>query len=372
MTTVGLLSLFRKSRQQPDRRDERRVLQAGSEDDILELARKFAEQGDDARATTLLRKGLGRHPHSTLLAESLQSFEQHALEKTIQKLLPRLSSDDRAETRAHISELYRRSGDLKAALMYGREAIQIAPDAPDGYRVVGAVYLNQFRNSQNSFAGMNALRCLLKAHTLAPQDSLYLLQLAEIFIILRAPRAASRFLQPVQKAFKHDPQVLALESRVQELPPQDVTQIQDLFSMLEQQGSGGAPGTGVQAALSGQAIDAMVGLTGGLSSDESCFLVDGTRNIAWARCTSDYDKKELGASFGLLAETARQISKRMGIGKFSSLHITSPELVCVVGYVKKDLYLFFTGNKTNRFHEADLLIQRAREVFSGALSRSAP
>lgn len=353
-------SLFSRSSQDSSLpRSAQKTLHKGSEDDVVLLARRLVDQNQLEQALAVLKTAAQRFPSSDVIDQLTESVEESFHRASIGGLHAQLESDGSPEIRAKLAELYRRVGDIPMAMKYGREAIDADNTSPVGYRKVGRLYLEQFRLGLASVQGINALRYLSKAHNLDPRDSRILLYLAEIFIILRAPQAAGRFFGPVQRAFPNDPHVIRLEERIRELPNEETSNIQDLFLRHEQRQSGEhmQPAESFEAPVElgdqfrefGESLEGVSGL----------FLLDGERKMVCEFSPSGWSSDELEDSLGVLADTSRQNSQRMGIGTFNRLMVRSADHMLVTQSLGSELSFFFIGDKNTKLDEVDSIMERA-------------
>lgn len=328
------------------------------------LAAKAANHREDA--LDLLDRGVQLFPEDASIRRERHALEVEFAREAISKLNARLASDGTAEVRAELSELYRRTGERDKAVQLGRSAIEADSSAACGYRAVGRVYFDQFRATENSIHGMHALRYLSKAHSLAPSNSMCILKLAEIFVILRAPSAAKRFLAPVQKAFEDDPLVQDLARRIAELPPENTTQIQDLFLRHERRQSGESAPTASPAQITADArerFEEWVATTPGVQG--ACF-VGGDRTVLHSAGNPAWSNDDVGERLGLLGETLRSSSVRMGIGEFKRLIATYPEQTLAVDPHGPGLDLFLIGDDSLQSQQIEPLLDRlAKKIDLG-------
>jgi len=324
---------------------------------LLKTAKQLHDRGEHERALDLLVAGTRTFPENAVIAEHACVVEMDMAKQSIRQRTSRLNTDDNAELRSELSDLYRRTGQTTEAIDFGRRAIQMAPDSALGYSAVGRVYFDQFVAAQLSIDGMNALRYLTKAHSLAPSNSLCLIQLAEIFIVLRAPRAASRFLSPVLRVFADDPAIQELATRVDELAPEDTTHIQDLFLRHERMLNGDAP----EAESSGFRVDTRLAASleenaRAMPGTEGLYLVGNDRRIVCGFNAKRWPENELGESLGLVGDTVRANSERMGIGEFRQLTVRYPSRLVSVKAIGEECTAFYFGNEKVRTGDAEQLL----------------
>ncbi|MCI0652415.1 MAG: hypothetical protein L0Z55_11090 [Planctomycetes bacterium] len=365
---MGLLATLLGVSQQ-DR--ELRVARSGSEEELLALVRSLLKSKREERALALLLRGVERFPESAPIATLTQSVEASVSWRSIKALLAGIDNDISVETRARLCDLYRRVGDTEHALNFGRQAIQMSPLDPCGYRAIGRIYLDQFRRTEGTVEGMNALRCLFKAHTLSPQDSTTLLQLAEIFAILRAPIAATRFLEPVKRAFADAMQVQRLAQRIQSLAPERTTQIQDLFLIHERRTYGSeAQPEAVPVTLPEPLTAALKKTAEETAGTLGCYVIDGNRRVVWGYNTSNWVDAEIGDCFGQLSEIAVNNSKKMGVGKFHHIFCRNAQINVVAGTLPKSLTWVYAGGPRTRIEDTEALLATARKLCKEMLPES--
>ncbi len=359
---MGLFTaLFRKRDHAWATRQELKALQSGDERAVLDVARSLVHEGREERAFNLLREGMSRLPSTPAVQEMLESIERMITWKAIKRTQATLANENSAATRILLSEMCRRVGDHKSALLHGREAIQIDPNDARAYSALAQVYLDQFRITRGSIEGMNALRCLLKAHSLSPAESLHLVNLAELFVILEAPLAAAKFLQPVQRAFQSDPKVLELASSIGSLAPEGTSQIQDLFLMRERkQDEAGATTPGSHDRVSAQLQQDLASLTATLPQAECVCIVNASRGLAWSRPGSATPGAGQVENLGALADTARQISTRMGLGRVHRVQIRNGEQSGFVGILTKELAYVHVAGKQQKQETMEGVFERVR------------
>ncbi len=363
---MGVLSsLFKKRGKRDEASPLRELLRPGREEALLKTAKQMHDRGEHERALDLLVAGTRTFPENTVIAEHARAVEMDIAKQTIRQRTARMNTDDNVELRAELSDLYRRTGETSEAVQFGRRAIQMAPDSALGYSAVGRVYFDQFIGAQVSIDGMNALRYLTKAHSLAPSNSLCLMQLAEIFIVLRAPRAASRFLTPVLRVFGDDPAVQELAARVDALPPEETTHIQDLFLRHERVLSGESPeveasGIRVDTRLAGEIEETARAMPG----TQGLYVIGSDRRIVCGFNANRWSENEIGESLGLVADTVRANSQRMGIGEFRQLTVRFPSRIASVEAVGSDCTAFYFGNEKVRSADAEQLLSKISDSLA--------
>ena len=348
-------------------RREHRLLRSGNESEIIELTQTLVSSGEEERALYLVKQAAERFAGSGAVEQARESIENAVTWKSINATLRLLDHDGSPEIRARLAEMYWRVGDTASALRCGREALQLDPENSSGYRVIGKIYLDQFRLTKGTIEGMNAVRCLFKAHQLHPDDSGYLLKLAEVFILLEAPIAASKFLLPVKRAFANDLQVQHLAEQIEKLPPEETTQIPDLFARLEARRGGDQPQQQAEVPeipreMQGE-LDVLVS---NLPQDDHCFVVGSNREILWGRALSPEQQKELGSSFGVLTHSAQQLCQRMGIGEFNQLHINTNDFNAVLSSITPQISGLHMSADKRPLQDCEKVVERVREkVLTG-------
>lgn len=335
-----------------------------TEREALELAHRLLSEDAAEEALSVIQSAQQAHPESPQLAELLTRLQRTVNPVLLERALDRLEHESGPELRAMIAELYRQIGDTQAAVQYGTEAILAELDNPLGYQTVGRVHLEEFRTSADTIAGMNALRYCAKAHALAPRDSYNLLQLAEIFAILRAPEAARRFLAPVQQAFAENPRVRDLDQRLARLSPENTTQIQELFLRYEREVLGDTSTCQAAVELPEGLADQLVDEAFAHPGTEGFFLVNGARRVLGGRHADGWDTAGLGNTFGLLIETAHLNCARMALGDLDWLTIQQPGSLVILARMQEGLSAIYCGAANVRQTAALQLIERLRDRVS--------
>lgn len=330
---------------------------------IISICHRLLGQNEAARALQLLRHAVKVHPGSLDLEKLRQKVERSVNQPLVQEALEQLDEYVTEENCLRLADLHLRMGETREAIHFGNLAIQTEPESVNGYRVVGRIYLGEFRDSGDTIAGMNALRYVVKAHNLAPHDSRTLLELTEIFAILRAPLAARRFLNPVKLAFPDDPSVLQMESWLTELAPENTTQIQELFLRYEQEV------VGIQVSqeqlvqpdrdLLQYFVDEAASLMGGLGF----YLLNPDRQILAGFNQAGWTEDDFGEHLGLLDETARQNSERMNLGKFGSLSFVQDDMHVLMRALGHGVTAFLFGAPESKPSEMAALLDRFRDRF---------
>ncbi|MFQ5653808.1 MAG: tetratricopeptide repeat protein [Planctomycetota bacterium] len=363
---VGLItSLFRRKHDSVQEQIfQNNLLQDGREEDLLRVVKQLMDGNQLERALVLLRVGASRFPDCDAVTELLASVERSMAMPAISATLELLHQNRTPDLLARLADLHRRAGEQTQAMEYGREAIQADPEGPGGYHAVGSIYLDQFRKTMGSVEGMNALRHLSKAHVIDPSNSMCLLQLAEIFLLLGAPSAADKFLRPVQSVFPHDPLVMELLERGQQLPPEETSHIQDLFLRHERRQRGPAPPLPVTDStlrLPDDMDSKVESIVRGFRGSHALYIVGADRTLAARHNNQGWEDEGFGETLGLLAETARENSNRMGIGAFERLLIQGPDQLTIIKAFSEDLTVFFFGEKPGKQEEIELSLDCLRE-----------
>lgn len=341
-----------------DRHDPNAHLEGTSERDLIAEARRLIGRDAPADAYRLLRQALDFFPGSSAIQKMVQQLQTDLAQPILAAELQRLaaSDDPPADLCTRIAELHRHLGNSSEAIRFGHMAIQADPQASSGYKAVGRLYVDAFRYSGDSIAGMNALRYVAKSHSLAPRDSQSLLHLAEIFAILQAPTAARRFLAPVQEAFPENKTVLRLEQTLSGQQPEATTQIQDLFLAYEDRRNGAAEDETIE--LSDEAVNAALELARQHEEVIGLYMVDSNRQIIGGFHEKDFDQTELGDTLGMLIQTCHQNSVRMELGAFGWFSAETPSGPVIIFPVAKGIAAACFGNPHARRPEIVELLEK--------------
>lgn len=336
-------------------------LQGMNERQTLATCHRLLGQDDSEYALCLLRRATELHPNSVELSGLRRKVERSLTQPLIQQALALHGQSPTAATCLHLMELYSRIGELKDALDFGNHAIQLEPESALGYRMVAGLHLHEFKSTGDSISGMNALRYAVKAHNLAPRDSRVLLDLTEIFLLLRAPLAARRFLNPVLQAFPDDVRVRDLSDRVSQLPPENTTQIQELFLAYERNLLGAATSQHPEVSVDREAIQDILGEATKLTGCLGFYLVDGNRQVLAGFNSNDWPETELGDNFGLLVDVTMQNSERMDLGTFSSLTVKQDNANILVASLGSGLCAFIFASPSTKDDELDSVLESIHE-----------
>ncbi|MGE3166207.1 MAG: tetratricopeptide repeat protein [Planctomycetota bacterium] len=332
-----------------------------TERQTLSTCHRLLGQDDSEYALGLLRKATELHPNSSELRGLRRKVERSLAQPLIQQALALHEQGPSAATCLHLVELYTRIGEVKEAIEYGNHAIQLEPDSALGYRMVTELHLQDFKATGDSIAGMNALRYAVKAHNLAPRDSRVLLDLTEIFLLLRAPLAARRFLNPVLQAFPDEARVRELSDRVSQLPPENTTQIQELFLTYEREVLGAARDEHPEVSLDREVIQDVVSAAARLTSLLGFYLIDGHRQVIAGFNHGQWSESELGNCFGLLVDVAAQNSERMDLGTFESITVKQDNVNLVVASLGSGLSAFIFGSPETKNEEMENILHDIHE-----------
>ncbi|MEM7165705.1 MAG: hypothetical protein AAF581_09585 [Planctomycetota bacterium] len=347
---MGIIStLFAKR----DRETAGSVEPGSSEREIIAEARRLIGRDAPADAYRLLRQARDRFPGNMAIYKLCQQLQADLAQPILAAELERLNSgaDRSAEQCARVADLYRHLGNSAEAIRLGHMAIQADPQSRCGYKAVGRLYVDAFRYSGDSISGMNALRYIAKAHSLAARDSQSLLHLAEIFTILEAPTAAARFLTPVQEAFPENKTVLRLQQALSGIQPENTTQIQDLFLAYEDRRAGKAATESVEVPQ--ELIDNALAVARQHDDVSGLYLVDSSRMILGGFHSQTLDEAAVGDTLGMLIQTCHQNSARMELGSFGWFSAETPSGPIVIFPVAQGVTAACFG--TEAAHRPDLV-----------------
>ena len=300
--TVGLISaIFRRKRVTELPGTD--LLREETSEPLLRVTKQLLTAGRNDRALALLRVGTLRFPNDTELTGLLAGAERDEASPQIEGSLVTLEANPCAKNHARVSQLFRRIGDIENAIEQGRASISLGPQRPYGYRAIGKVYLDRFRVDAQTVDGMNALRYFSKACALDPRHADSLIALAEIFVILRAPDAARRFLAPISESLPGDPTVEILERRCRDIPKESTSNVQELFLDHERAINGESVDKGrdnsntldVPTDLSDR-IETLVAKIDGTSS---LWVVDDQRQVVGGHGLSDNPEEQQIDDLGL-------------------------------------------------------------------------
>jgi len=354
---VGLISMLFRRRRAADVPGTDLLRERGAAP-LVRVVRQLLTAGRSDRALVLLRAGILRYPGEKLVAELLASAERTEALPQVPAAVERLEKNPSAENHARVSHLSRRAGDEENALEQGRLAIQADPRSPFGYRAIGTIYLERFRETARTVDGMNALRYLSKACALDPRHATSLLSLSEIFVLLRAPDAARRFLTPVAESHPNDPIVEILERRCEELDPEGTSNVQELFLRHEDTQISRAP---VAAGEVGEIPTELPGhleeFVRTIEGSTGAWVVGPNRQVV-AGFSSVEHPAEAVAELGLVADTLRSNSSRMGIGTFERLILRGEDRLVLITVLGEQLTGFYFGERPSRQHDVEQAFQR--------------
>lgn len=271
---------------------------------LLDTVRQLEQLGDREAASQLLRAGTVRfHPWEEGEI-ALDQLERIRAREVLVDLQDAVDSNYTASEAARLSEALDRLGDPAGATLWARAAIQEDPCDPEGYLAIARSYLRRFRRNNDSVAGIHALRYLTKACQLKSIHSECLRSLAMLLLILKAPKAATRVLRPIEKLLPQDPMVLALHSLAPTIPAENTSNIQELFLRWE---------TGITPQ---HVTDNMVSIP--CPEGVEAWELDKSRSLIATSAEADQspDTAEL---FSVLAGTLTRSTPKMGLGEFSKI-----------------------------------------------------
>jgi len=325
---------------------------------LVRVVRQLLTAGRSDRALLLLRAGILRYPGDKVVAELLAGAERTEALPQVPAAVEKLEMNPSAENHARVSHLARRTGDEENALEQGRLSIQVDPRSPFGYRAVGTIYLERFRESARTVDGMNALRYLSKACALDPRHATSLLSLSEIFVLLRAPDAARRFLAPVAESHPNDPIVEILHRRCGELAPEGTSNVQELFLRHEDTQISRAPATDaglgdLPAELPRQVEEFVRAIEGSTGT----WVLGPDRRVIAGFSPVEHSEAAV-AELGLVADTIRSNTARMGIGKFERMILRGEDRLVLITGLGEQLTGFYFGERPSRQHDVEQAFQR--------------
>jgi Flp pilus assembly protein TadD len=328
---------------------------------LLRVCRQLLAAGRCDRALTLLRAGVLRFPEDPEVGALQREAERVSALPQLDRAREALAKEPCSANHARLSQILRRLGDEESAIEQGRSAIACDARAPFGYRAIGRVHLDRFRAADNTIDGMNALRYYSKACSLQPNQAATLLALAEIFVLLEAPEAARRFLAPITKTMPGDPRVEMLERRCVSLPPEATSNVEDLFLLHERRRRGPLHEAAHESDVCPTAVGAaqVDELMDGIEGTREVRLLDRERRELCGRGPSPRTEEELDA-LGLLAESVRSCSSRMGIGTFERLALRGDECLVVLEALPRESTICYFGSRPSRQDEVEQAFERVR------------
>jgi len=298
---LGLIGTWMKKTHNTEK-ETSGLLARGSAARLLDTVHDLVQGGDRPAAVSWLRAGTVRFHPWEQGEIALDEIERSGARETLGVLQDAVELNYTATEAARLSEALERLGDSSGSTLWAHAAIQEDPCDPAGYLAIARSYLRRFRRQDDAVAGLHALRYLTKACQLKPGHRECLRSLAMLLLLLRAPVAAAKVLQPIENDTPEDPMVLAMQSLTQRMPAENTTNIQELFLRWE---TGTTPvhfpdGIGVIPCPDG--VKAW-------EFDENRTLIATSTSAS-----RDTDTVEL---FSVLAGTLTGATPRMGLGEFS-------------------------------------------------------
>jgi hypothetical protein len=177
-------------------------------------------------------------------------------------------------------------------------------------------------------------------------------------VLLRAPDAARRFLGPVSESHIADPIVEILDRRCKELEPEGTSNVQELFLRHEDTQIARAPATSadvgeVPADLAGH-IEEFVRTIDGTTG---VWVVGPNRQVVSGFSPVEHPAEAI-AELGLVADTIRSNSSRMGIGQFERLILRGEDRLVLITNLGDLLTGFYFGDRPSRQHDVEQAFQR--------------
>ena len=281
----------------------------GAETRLLVRAQQLDERGDHLDATQLLRAGTVRFYPWNEGEAALDRYERSRARASLASLQDAVDSRYSAADAANLSAALNRLGDSSGATNWAHAAIEEDPCNPEGYLAIARGFLRRFRREDDSVAGLHALRYLSKACQLDPGHGECLRALAMLLLLLGAPVAASKVLRTITRVSPSDPIVLALDALTKILPPENTTNVQELFLRWE---SGSAP---TNDESTRQTIPA--------PGEFDVWEIDATRSLV--ACSDGADQgQQMTESLSVLTGSLYQATPRMGLGEFSRFTARGP------------------------------------------------
>lgn len=363
---MGLIStLFSKKSKAAPGIEE---IQGMTEREILSVSHRLLGENQNDQALLVLRHAIQLFPQAAAIHNLHHKLRRTVTQPLIDAALKQLSYEMTATTCLHLAELFRQIDENSQALRYGTLAIRAEPESAAGYQLVGRVHLDEFRSSGDSIAGMNAIRYIVKAHGLAPRDSRTLLQLTEIFVILQAPVAARRFLTPVQEAFPQDKTVVDLTQRIADLPPENTSQIQDLFLRYERNVLGEEGPNPTSAKIDDSLLAELQEIVSAGEGVTGFYLVNQQRELMGGFDQLEWETEALGESLGLLVDTAVQNSERMNLGQFSCFSVKQDGFRLMIQGLGQGITAFIFGGEAAKLSELRTLAQQLKSRFTAEMA----
>ncbi|MDE0960091.1 MAG: hypothetical protein OSB09_04855 [Planctomycetota bacterium] len=320
---MGIIESWMK-RSRHDEETQKDLFAAGAQLQLLQAATRVSERGHRLAAARLLRAGTIRFHPWPEGETALDQLERTQARETLHSLQVAVESRYTAVDAARLSAALERLGDTSGALGWAHAAIEEDPCNPEGYLAIARGYLRRFRRDEDAVAGLQALRYLTKACQLHAGHGECLRSLAMLLLLLRAPSAAAKVMRPIIRATPSDPLVLALESLAAVIPPENTSNVQELFLRWE---TGAAPihnndATGVIPAPDGFSV----------------WELDGSRALTACSATADQGH-ELKESLSVLAGSLVQATARIGLGQIGRVTVRSSDGV-LIGLAEGDGIIF--------------------------------
>ncbi|MGE4603083.1 MAG: hypothetical protein AAEJ65_09280 [Planctomycetota bacterium] len=298
---MGLIETWMKKTHNTEK-ETSGLLARGSAARLLDTVHDLVQGGDRPAAVSWLRAGTVRFHPWEQGEIALDEIERSGARETLGMLQDAVELNYTATEAARLSEALERLGDSPGSTLWARAAIQEDPCDPAGYLAIARSYLRRFRRRDDAVAGLHALRYLTKACQLKPGHRECLRSLAMLLLLLRAPVAAAKILQPIEVDSPEDPMVLAMQALTSRMPAEGTTNIQELFLRWE---------TGTTPVHLPDGIGA-IPCPDGVKAWE---LAENRSLIATSiGAAQDADTAEL---FSVLAGTLTSATSRMGLGEFS-------------------------------------------------------
>ncbi len=323
----------------------------------LEKAQRLVQSDKHTEALQLVSSILTSNADSECLkvAEEYKVKIHAALAEQQARLLDQNSQPTAC---AEVAEHFLQARNFGQAIEVGRSTISVAPQSALGYRIVGQAYLERFRQKRDSVDGMNALQHLTKAHKISPSSSLCLVSLAELFILLRAPKAALKFLDPPLRAFPKDPILVSLKDKIDSLPPEDTSQIQDLFLRNEEYVT--------QHGAQDVGRDQLKPITDHEAARKAClalYFLTESREVIEGFDKLNWNDEAIPESLGLFGNVLNQCSERMGLGEFVSISMNLGKLNLVSRQIAPTVTAFYLGDESlSREQTEEIVRSFAKEL----------
>ena len=297
---MGIIESWMK-RPRPSEETMTDLFSTGAESSLLEVVLYLDDQGDRHAATQLLRAGTVRFYPWPDGEAALDQLERRNARESLASLQDAVVDRYTAADAARLSTALHRLGDVTNATAWSRAAIEEDPCSPEGYLAIARGNLRRFRREDDAVAGLNALRYLTKACQLHPGHGVCLRSLAMLLLLLRGPVAASRVLRPIMRVSPTDPMVLALEALSSIVPPENTSNVQELFLRWE---TGSSPNHDLSS-------------IGGIPAPEGvdAWELDCSRSLVASSSDADHGD-DLIESLSVVVGSVSQATEKMGLGKF--------------------------------------------------------